>query len=338
MIKGISIVICCHNSEKRIPKVLQHLRKQEYRHGISWEVLVIDNASSDRTSELARENWDHPEIELRTIDEPNPGLSNARQKGLAESRFEIVSFIDDDNWVEEHWVEKVYNHMNGNPDIGILGGRGTATFESEAPKWFSTFESAYAVGHQASESGRVNKILYGAGLNIRKEAWDHLVKNKFEFILSDRKGRSLSSGGDSELCLAVLLAGYQLYYDDDLTFYHEMPDFRVQWEYLTRLYKGFAKTGPIALIYYTYIPGSKRNPIRARSWIISVIAALMNLLRSTPGYLKIAFSDKEGSAEYLRYVYCKQYLKENIILGSRLRYYGSLIKNAAWRLEKNSGS
>jgi len=316
---------------------LQHLLRQEYKPGIEWEVLVIDNASSDRTSDVAKEIWDHPEIELRTIDEPNPGLSYARQKGLAESRFEVVSFIDDDNWVEAHWVEKVYNHMNGNPDMGILGGRGIATFESEAPEWFPKFEGSYAVGRQATASGRVNKILYGAGLNIRIEAWNHLVKNSFEFILSDRKGSSLSSGGDSELCLAVLLSGYQLYYDDELTFYHEMPDVRVQWEYLTRLYRGFAKTGPIALIYYSYLPGSNRNPVKAESWIISVTVALMNLIRSIPGYLKVAFKDKQGSLEYLRYVYCKQYLRENILLGSRLRYYGSMIKNATWRMTKKSG-
>ncbi len=331
MIDGISIVICCHNSEERIPKVLQNLLEQEYDSGINWEVLLIDNASKDRTSEVARELWDHPEIELRTIDEPNPGLSNARQKGLAEARFEIVSLIDDDNWVEKHWVEKVYRHMAENPNIGILGGRGEADFEEEAPAWFTDFQDAYAVGPQAEQSGRHYTILYGAGLNIRKSAWEHLKSNNFEFLLSDRKGTSLSSGGDSELCLAALCAGYELYYDEDLRFVHQMPAGRVQWDYLIKLQKAFGRAAPVANIYFSFFRETGFDKRKHENTSLAILNAYYNFFMALYAYAGSGFSRKEGSKEYLKFVYCRYSLKEQVRLLFTYRSLVDKIREAKWR-------
>ena len=47
---GVSIVICCHNSAKLLPRTLEHLRAQEVDSTIPWEVIVVDNASTDNTA------------------------------------------------------------------------------------------------------------------------------------------------------------------------------------------------------------------------------------------------------------------------------------------------
>ena len=192
MDRGISVVICCYNSEQRIQKVLTCLQNQKFTHKIEWEVLLVDNASTDDTEKVAMESWSLKEVKLRVVPEPNPGISHARRRGFEDAAFEIISFVDDDNWVEEEWIQKVYDTMYEDTEIGILGGKGTAAFDEAPPVWFARYESSYAVGPQADQSCEMFTRLYGAGMNIRKSTWDNLKENGFEFQLSGRKGKLLS--------------------------------------------------------------------------------------------------------------------------------------------------
>jgi glycosyltransferase involved in cell wall biosynthesis len=332
MIDGISVVVCCFNSEKRISKVLSHLLQQQNGNTFGWEVIIVDNASTDQTKSVARSSWDHPSVELKIVDEPNPGLSHARRKGLDVSKFNIISFIDDDNWVEDHWVEKVYHYMSQDPDIGILGGRGIATFETDPPEWFIHFQDSYAVGPQAKASGKVQKILYGAGLSIRKEAWNHLVDNGFEFILSDRKGSSLNSGGDSELCLAVLLSGYHTYYVDDLTFYHFMPAVRIQWKYLVDLEKAFGRAAPVANIYFSFLREKGWGKLKYENPFFALLNSLYNLLKILPEFVPIIFRKKEGEKSYLMIHYHSQSLLGSVRLFWKIRGMVRKIREGQWRI------
>src|SRR5215468_3703384 len=97
---GVSVIICCYNSSTRLPDTLSHLGRQNVRPSIPWEVVIVNNASTDNTTVVAHQCWpsDAPTV-LRVVYEPRLGLSHARSRGLSEARYEIVSFVDDDNWV-----------------------------------------------------------------------------------------------------------------------------------------------------------------------------------------------------------------------------------------------
>jgi glycosyltransferase involved in cell wall biosynthesis len=224
---GVSIIICAYNAMKRIVPTLQHLQKQQFNKPINWEVIVVDNASTDITSEVASDIWNqNPITNLSVVREEKPGLMHARRRGLESANYEIVSFIDDDNWVENDWVQKVADIFAMNDKIGACGGKSEAVFESNSPEWFPLFENSFAVGKQADESGIINEkkgFLWGAGLSFKKSIWDDLQKRNYINLTLDREGKTLSSGGDTELCYAIRLMGYQLYYKDDLSLKHYMP-------------------------------------------------------------------------------------------------------------------
>ncbi|MCK4747269.1 MAG: glycosyltransferase family 2 protein, partial [Bacteroidales bacterium] len=283
MMNGISVVICCYNSEQRLPKVLDHLNRQILEDHIPWEVVVVDNASGDRTAEVARDLWKRTDAGMKVVSEPNPGLSHARMKGIAESSYDIISFIDDDNWVESGWIQKVYHIMNNDPKIGIMGGHGEAVFESDPPEWFEKFQSAYAVGSDGKTTGKQrDKRIKGAGMNMRRESWEFLNSNGFEFLQSDRKGSALSSGGDIELCLAFLLAGFDLYYDDDLRFYHYMPAGRLTWEYLLKLYGAFGRADPIESMYVAFVNEKGFRLFISTNILISTLRTLKDYVNFLP--------------------------------------------------------
>lgn len=302
---GVSVVICCHNSEWRLPKTLAHLVAQRAHPDIKWEVIVIDNASTDDTSPTAESSWPRnaPAL-LRIIREPRLGLSYARYKGIEEAKYEIVSFVDDDNWLCPEWVQTVSEIMRDNADVGACGGRSEAACEEEAPWWFGDYAKDYAVGVQAEITGDVTftrGYLWGAGLSVRKSAWSHLQSIGFTSLLTDRQGRALNSGGDSEICFALRLAGWRLWYDERLNLRHCIPSNRLKWRYLRRLYRGFGAATVGLELYSENMPGLASAPRKrfGQTWQWKAAGTLKVLLEQLRE-VRLADGLGEGSPQILK--------------------------------------
>jgi glycosyltransferase involved in cell wall biosynthesis len=269
---GVSIVLCCHNSANRLPETLAHLANQKATEDMPWEVIVVDNASTDETARVTRESWsaDGP-APLFVVTERQLGLSHARNRGLSEAHYEYVSFIDDDNWVAPNWVQTTFEVMKLHPDVGACGGVAEGVYEVEPPKWFHRYAGFYAIGEQG-EPGDITwarGVLWGAGMTVRKSAWQMLVGNGFQQGLTDRIGTHLTSGGDNELCLALRLAGWRIWYEPRLSIRHLMPTQRLQWQYFRRLYRA---AGASAVSYDRYLraleplPDNLRERAKQRWW------------------------------------------------------------------------
>ena len=210
---------------------------------ISWEVIVVNNASTDNTSEIAETEWqkyNHPLGKLRIVDEKEPGLSFARQRGAQEASYKYVIFCDDDNWLDASYISNAFIIMENNPTVGALGGKSTATTDdNQFPEWFESKQNGFAVGAQSLVQGDVSQTcsLWGAGLVTQKELFLNCFSPKYPPILSDRKGSALSSGGDTEYCYRLLLLGYKLFYDESLTFVHFISKERWSPDYIERSVK-----------------------------------------------------------------------------------------------------
>jgi glycosyltransferase involved in cell wall biosynthesis len=295
---GVSVVICSHNGDTRLRPTLEHLAAQKEAR-VPWEVIVVDNASTDSTSQLAVECW--PEaapVSLRVVREPRLGLSHARERGFAESQYEVVSFIDDDNWVCDSWITVVAEIFTMYPDVGACGGLSEAVPECDPPEWFDRYCAVLAVGSPVKSPGFMAAgTLWGAGLCIRKSAWSEIVRAGFRSRLTDRKGALTTSCGDTEICFALRLAGWQLWYEPSLQFKHYIPAQRLSWAYFRRLHRGIGKS--IAVHGYEFMlhpPLGLRGRVRkTRIWILQT--ALRNLFRQRTKILASLKSPLEGDPQ-----------------------------------------
>lgn len=278
---GVSLVICCHNSSRRLAETLTHVARQRNVLGIPWEVIVVDNASTDSTYELACKLTVDAKYDRKIAREDEIGLTHARLRGIAESRYEYISFIDDDNWVGEDWIERCYEIMSHDPTIGACGGLNTAVFESAAPFWFDACKQYFAVGPQGGCSGYVPDArgsLFGAGLTIRRSAWLQLYKKGFSLMMPDRKGQQLGSGGDAELCYALRLLGWRLWYDERLKLKHCMATTRLDWGYLRKLMRATGRT-TIPLAMYKKIPAQGgNNTVFDRPYLLGELKRMGSIL------------------------------------------------------------
>ncbi len=314
---GVSVIICCYNSSEKIESVLFHIEKQ-ITNGILWEVILVDNASNDNTAEIAHKCWTRKDIQLKIVFESKPGLSNARRKGLYESLYSIVIFIDDDNLISNNYISRAYEIMSRNSDVGLAGGLGIPVSNMEFPAWFSKYQNAFAVGPQADQDGYVpdsRTYLHGAGLIVRKIVWDSLISKRFSFILSDRKGKELTSGGDSELSAVFRMAGYQLWYDSGLEFKHIIPAERLNCGYVIKLSREFGKSFVILDIYRSKInnlSGWKR--LKSCSWMISIMVCLRDILKLLFSYFWIKLRKIEGNRKEFKFNFCYSTLIQRINL------------------------
>lgn len=254
---NISIIICCYNSASRLPETIKHIGLQKVQKSLEWEVIVVNNNSSDNTSEVAEteaKKYDQIKDKFRIVDEPKPGLSFARQKGVNESKFEVILFCDDDNWLDESYIQIAYDIMSKNEKIGALGGQGEAVGEVAFPDWWEDYMGGYAVGKQGEKTGDISerKYLWGSGLCLRKSLFIEIFNN-LPSLLTDRKGDELTSGGDSEICMRILAIGYILYYDERLTYKHFITANRLTWQYRKKMFDGFTSASPILSSYALFI-------------------------------------------------------------------------------------
>jgi glycosyltransferase involved in cell wall biosynthesis len=251
--RGVTVVICCHNAAGRLVPTLRHLLAQQTSGAIPWEVLVVDNASTDGTAEAAQSVWPaDPPAPLRVILEPRLGVGHARVRGLAEARYEYVSFVDDDNWVCSRWIETVVQVLDQDSQAGACMGAVEAVFETEAPSWFERYREHFAVGNSGPVATYITFWrLWGAGCSLRRTAWEQLLKAGFSLTLISRQGTQLNSGEDTEIGGALVLLGWKLLYDPRLQLRHFMPASRLNWSYLRRLWRGFGRAN-VQLSWYDY--------------------------------------------------------------------------------------
>ncbi len=305
---GISVLICTYNGARNLPATLRHLGAQRVDGAIPWEIILVNNASTDDTAAVAgRLLAGLPgTIPFRLVEEPRPGKDRAVDKGLSLAQYQYVLICDDDNWLAEDYVQRAYEVMVAHPQIGMLGGRGIPAFESAPPAWFEKVQSFYAVGRQHPTSGEVvtgKGFLWGAGAVVNLAAYRRLVAAGFERIITFANYPAIARGEDVELCMAIKLAGYQIWYDEGLALQHYIAADKLGWAYLTRLVREGSRMSPIIGIYKSALRqrsmGAGR-PVR-HVWLRKLLKGVLHP-RMLPLWWQVKTGNREGSQTYLRHL------------------------------------
>jgi glycosyltransferase involved in cell wall biosynthesis len=311
---GISVVICCYNSSLRLKPTLEHLWLQKNIQFTNWEVIVVDNASSDNTAEAAATIWNSfpggkPAIKI--VHEGKAGLSSARDRGIKEARHKFVLFCDDDNWLDDNYLSMALQIINSSSDFGALGGQGFPVFEEKEPPYF--WENQYnvlAVGDQWHTEGDITKergVLYGAGMVLNKAAYNTLIeKFNFKFQVSDRKGDNLISSGDHEICLALKRIGYKILYSKSLVFKHYIPKRRTSLTYYKNLFISFGKSYAMLSIYF--VDRSTLNSIK-NDYRYICLRCGKNMVKT---WIKLLFTGYYTSSNKYKYINSLHHLYNNL--------------------------
>jgi len=112
----LSFVVPAYNEEAYLPACLESVLAQTKELGDAVEIIVVNNASTDRTREVALSYG------VRVVDEPQKGLTFARQAGFAASSGELIANVDSDSRLTAGWVQRVLQEFDAEPKLVSLSG------------------------------------------------------------------------------------------------------------------------------------------------------------------------------------------------------------------------
>jgi glycosyltransferase involved in cell wall biosynthesis len=261
----ITVIIPTYNPDpKRLEQALSALKQQSLPTSL-WELLIIDNNSSNNFHNQLDLSW-HPSF--RIITEKRQGLTYARVSGFEESKGEFIVMVDDDNLLGMNYLRDVSHIFAHHPLMGSIGGRSLPLFESVPPEWLNEFYRALALRDIGDKSivdiwhGTYPEAApIGAGMAIRKTAlipYINLIRSALNPI-TDRTATSLTSGGDNEINIELLKAGWQVGYFPELILQHMIPKERMQPEYLARLVHDTNKSWMVLLNKHGINPWDRIN-------------------------------------------------------------------------------
>lgn len=304
--KGISIIICCYNSSQRLEPTLTHIAAQKISSSIKCEVVLVNNLCTDNTVDVAKQIWQklNSPFPLNITSEREPGLSSARKKGVIEASYDYIIFCDDDNWLEEHYIERAYSILESDISIGIIGCKIEAVYELEPESWVIKHSEYLAIGPPDDiKDGDITAkigLVFGAGMVLRKQLFSHLNAINYTFFITDRKGEMLTSCGDGEICFCARLLGYKIFFSNNLQLKHFIPKERTTENYFKRLMFGLGYSG-IYLLPYIYALHQKNiigvEKLRT-TWYWQSISALKAMIRIRFSTVKLS---KEMQFQYILY-------------------------------------
>ncbi len=246
---GISVIICCYNSASRIEETLKFAFNLKALKYFFCEIILVDNNSTDTTKLIALQsykNYGRADSRFKIVDEPSPGLTSARKRGMDEAQYDLVLFCDDDNHLSSDYLINAKRIFDEHTNIGIAGGWCRPKFPFYPGKWIEGNYAALATEPVSRQSGYVDWV-FGAGMVIRKKIFEQLTASGIHFLLSDRVGIKQTSGGDGEICQLTKFIGYQVYYSSDLILDHAISANRLsRWSFVKA---NFLNVYPVAYFY-----------------------------------------------------------------------------------------
>lgn len=262
----LSVIICTHNSILNIEKNLHCLSKQKHSSSLSWEVIIVDYESDDGTLAFLEQIETRTLVpNLRVINVKDRGKTPAIEAGFYASQGEAICIVDDDNMVDVNYVQIAFDLINEKSEIGVIGAFGIPCLPKgiRTPKWFDVFSEKYAVGHQSDKVGYLDGEPYsfwGAGSVFRKSAWLKSKQIGFVPALNPSRGKSrdtflngFSGGEDPEMCFAIVLAGYKLWYEPSLIYRHNISSSRLSIKFLLNTSRGVSVAAPYLRVFLSFV-------------------------------------------------------------------------------------
>ncbi len=240
----LTVAIPTYNGETRLNDVLERLRSQVGTETFSWEVIVVDNNSSDRTAAVVRDyqkTWPSA-YPLRYCFAPEQGAAFARQRAVEKAQGELIGFLDDDNLPEPDWVAAAYQFGQTHPEVGAFGSQIHGLFyekkpEEKLPENFKRIACFLAIVERGNSPKRYDpqhKILPpGAGLVVRKQVWLESVPKRL--VLNHTGKEAGLASEDLEVLLHIQKAGWEIWYNPAMVVYHKIPNKRLEPDYLKLL-------------------------------------------------------------------------------------------------------
>jgi glucosyl-dolichyl phosphate glucuronosyltransferase len=237
----ITVAVCTWNRSELLGRTLEQMTLLRIPPAVEWELLVVNNNSTDDTDLVAERFVDR--LPLRLLQEPSPGKSHALNRAVREASGEYILFTDDDVLVDEEWITAYTRAFRRWPDAAIFGGPIRPWFDGTPPEWltrtFHLIEYAFAALDLGSEPRLFggHDVPFGANMAMRSA---EQKLNPYDPSLGPRPGSGLR-GEETNLIKRMLADGAEGWWVPDAQVRHFIPAHRQSLSYIREWYRGWGE-------------------------------------------------------------------------------------------------
>ncbi len=217
----ISVVIATRDRPGQLRQCLDSLLESMFQR---FEIVVVDNASrTDAVARMCRDYAEqHPQLSIRCVLEERPGLSRARNAGIAAAHHELIAFIDDDERAHRTWLAAISSEFSSDDSVGCVSGLVLpAQLDTTAQVNFEqfgghskgrgfqrvVFDERY-LSERQSPMYPLPPFGVGANMTFRKQA----LRDIGGFDVAIGAGTPVRGAEDTLAFSELLLAGWQMVY------------------------------------------------------------------------------------------------------------------------------
>jgi len=238
----MSVIVCTHNRCEDLKRVLDSLFGQEHEDYLAFEIIVVDNNSTDQTKEVVNDYSLKFKGRLRYAFESNQGLSFARNRGIEESKGKMITFTDDDCIVDKNWIQMIYACAL-ETDFDALGGRILPVYPSDTPLWIknnATLLCGPVLCHDYGEATKKYAQLmtpsFGANMTFKREIFEKY--GRFRTDLGVGQG---TMGDDTEFFYRIESDSSKIFYCGKALVWHPAVKERMTLGYIARWNVAYGK-------------------------------------------------------------------------------------------------
>lgn len=208
---SVSVIICTRNRADSLRRCLESFEKIEPPENSPWELIVVDNGSSDDTRSVVQKA-SKKGAAIRYVREIRKGTSYGRNTGATHAKGAILAFTDDDCVADPHWLGSITKEFESDPALGALGGRVELFDARDKPVTIATsrdrliFSSPYDVFNS----------IHGCNVAFSSRVFERAGRFDVRF----GPGTKLLAAEDLDLLYRVHKEGFKIVYCPEALVYH----------------------------------------------------------------------------------------------------------------------
>ena len=279
----LSVIICTYNREKYIYNILKSIAENTLSSE-AYEIVLVNNNCTDRTEEeCQRFCHDFPNVQFRMVTEPNQGLSHARNRGIKESKGDLLVYVDDDALVNPEYLQTYSDFFASHPEADAAGGPIIPQYETEEPSWMSHYTKSLLTGYKYNgdtvKEFALNDYPGGGNAAYRASVFEQVGLFNVEL---GRKGASLEASEEKDIFQKMRALGMKIYYLPTAILYHLIPETKLGEDYFNRLTYSIGRSERIRTLKISKLQYIKRLFSELIKWGGSLVLLFWHTLTLSP--------------------------------------------------------
>lgn len=240
---NITVILCTYDRGESLTTALGSVARSVLPDSVEWEVLVVDNNSTDQTRQVVDDFCHRYPGRFRYLFEVRQGKSHALNSGIREARGDVLAFMDDDVTVEPTWLQTLTAPLKNGEWAGV-GGRILPARDFAPPNWLAIKGPYSTVGMLAlfdlgDRSCELHQAPFGTNMAFHKSVF--VKYGGFRTDMGPCPGSEIRNE-DTEFGRRLLAAGECLGYEPSAIVYHSIPANRLTKSYFLRFWFDSGRT------------------------------------------------------------------------------------------------